>query len=154
MKSESPPDRLGQPDTLCTQVTKTPDETERVGAGLAVELRAGDVVGLVGELGSGKTCFVRGLARGLGAKGYIKSPSFTIVNVYEGGRFPLYHIDLYRIGTEDEFYGAGIDEFLNSKGVSVIEWADRVPGLLADCAVVVRFSHVSEGERRLVIERG
>ncbi len=144
----------GQPDTLCQQVTRTPDETERVGAELAATLSAGDVVGLVGELGSGKTCFVRGLARGLGAKGYIKSPSFTIVNVYEGGRLILYHIDLYRIGTEDEFYGAGIDEFLNSKGVSVIEWADRVPGLLADCTVVVRFSHVSEGERRLEIERG
>ncbi len=135
-------------------MTKSPDETERAGTELAAELRAGDVVGLVGELGSGKTCFVRGLARGLGAKGYIKSPSFTIVNVYEGKSLTLYHIDLYRIGTEDEFYGAGIDEFLNSNGVSVIEWADRVPGLLADCTVVVRFSHVSEGERRLVIERG
>lgn len=135
-------------------MTKSPDETERAGTELAAELRAGDVVGLVGELGSGKTCFVRGLARGLGAKGYIKSPSFTIVNVYEGKSLTLYHIDLYRIGTEDEFYGAGIDEFLNSKGVSVIEWADRVPGLLADCTVVVRFSHVSESERRLVIERG
>jgi tRNA threonylcarbamoyladenosine biosynthesis protein TsaE len=137
-------------------VTKSPDETERVGEELAATLSQGDVVGLVGELGSGKTCFVRGLARGFGAKDYIKSPSFTIVNVYEGARGgspPLYHIDLYRIGTEDEFYGAGIDEFLNSKGVSVIEWADRIPGLLADCTVVVRFSHVSEGERRLEIER-
>ena len=77
--------------------TKSPEETEALGKRVAGELVAGDVVGLIGELGSGKTCFVRGVAWGLGSEGLIKSPSFTIINIYEGGRLPLHHIDLYRI---------------------------------------------------------
>ena len=136
-----------------SQSTKSPEETARLGAELAAVLKAGDVVALVGELGSGKTCFVRGLADGLGAKGSVKSPSYTIVNVYEGSALTLYHVDLYRIASTDEFYGAGIDELLNSGGVSVIEWADRVPALLEDCTVIVRFSHAGEGERLIEIER-
>lgn len=135
-----------------SQRTKSPEETARLGAELATHLKAGDVVALVGELGSGKTCFVRGLADGLGAKGSVKSPSYTIVNVYEGSAFTLYHVDLYRIASTDEFYGAGIDELLNSGGVSVIEWADRIPALLAEATVIVRFSHAGEVERLIGIE--
>ena len=135
-----------------SQRTKSPEETARLGAELAAALKEGDVVALVGELGSGKTCFVRGLADGLGAKGSVKSPSYTIVNVYEGSALTLYHVDLYRIASTDEFYGAGIDELLNSGGVSVIEWADRVPALLADATVIVRFSHVGGAERLIEIE--
>ncbi len=119
---------------------------------MAVRLKAGDVVALVGELGSGKTCFVRGLAEGLGAAGSVKSPSYTIVNVYEGSGVTLYHVDLYRIASTEEFYGAGIDELINSAAVSVIEWADRVPALLEDATVTVRFSHAGEGERLIEIE--
>jgi tRNA threonylcarbamoyladenosine biosynthesis protein TsaE len=135
-----------------SQRTKGPEETARLGAELAAHLKAGDVVALVGELGSGKTCFVRGLADGLGAKGSVKSPSYTIVNVYEGSELTLYHVDLYRIASTDEFYGAGIDELLNSGGVSVIEWADRVPAILVDATVIVRFSHAGEAERLIEIE--
>ena len=132
--------------------SKGPDQTARLGAELATHLKAGDVVGLLGELGSGKTCFVRGLAAGLGASGSVKSPSYTIVNVYEGSAFTLYHVDLYRIASTDEFYSAGIDELLGSEGISVIEWADRVPALMDECTVVVRFSHVGESERSIEIE--
>lgn len=133
--------------------TKSPEETARLGAELAMHLKPGDAVALLGELGSGKTCFVRGLAEGLGVAGSVKSPSYTIVNVYEGPLVTLYHVDLYRIASTDEFYGAGIDELLHSGGVSVIEWADRVPAIMGDCTVIVRFSHVGEGERLIEIER-
>jgi tRNA threonylcarbamoyladenosine biosynthesis protein TsaE len=133
--------------------SSSPDETERFGTELAGRLSKGDVVGLVGELGSGKTCFVRGLARGLGSKGYIKSPSFTIINIYEGGRLPLYHIDLYRIARVDDLFETGLEEYIPSNGVSVIEWADRFEGVLNDCTVVVRFSYEGEGARRISVER-
>lgn len=134
-------------------LSRSPEETESIGEGLANELAPGDCVGLVGELGGGKTRFVRGIARGLGSRGFIKSPSFTIINIYEGGRLPLYHIDLYRIANPDEFYGAGLQEFVYGKGVSVIEWADKVPGLLDDCVITVKFTYRGENEREIEIDR-
>ncbi|CAG1772354.1 partial tRNA threonylcarbamoyladenosine biosynthesis protein TsaE, partial [uncultured bacterium] len=78
--------------------TASPEETERLGEELGAVLKEGALVALVGELGGGKTRFVRGMAKGLGSRGFVKSPSFTIINIYEGGRLPLYHIDLYRLG--------------------------------------------------------
>jgi tRNA threonylcarbamoyladenosine biosynthesis protein TsaE len=105
--------------------TNSPDETEELGRGLAERLTPGDVLALVGELGSGKTRFVQGIARGLDIRGYIKSPSFTIINIYEGGRLPLYHIDLFRISSSGELDGLGLEEYIYGKGISVIEWADR-----------------------------
>lgn len=131
----------------------SPESTESFGEGLAAGLSKGDVVGLVGDLGAGKTCFVRGLARGLGSKGYIKSPSFTIINIYEGGRLPLYHIDLYRIGKFDDLYETGLEEYIPSDGVSVIEWADRFGPVLDDCTVIVTFSYEGESTRKLTVER-
>ena len=130
--------------------TASPEETEELGEKLSKELKEGDRVALVGELGGGKTRFVRGVARGLGSKGFIKSPSFTIINIYEGGRLPLYHIDLYRIGRADELFEAGVEEYIYGKGISIIEWADKVPALLEDSTLVIRFSYA--GETRRVVE--
>jgi len=133
--------------------TRSPEETERLGAGFAALLGPGAVVGLIGELGTGKTRFVRGMATGLGAKGFVKSPSFTIVNIYEGGKLPLYHMDLYRIGADDEFYDAGLEEFIYGGGISVIEWADKLPSLMAECTHIVRSSYgTGEDERLIEIE--
>lgn len=131
--------------------TSSPEETEKVGEELAASLKQGDCIALIGELGGGKTRFVRGLAKGLGSKGFVKSPSFTIINVYEGGRLPLYHIDLYRIGKAEEFQSAGLEEFIYGKGVSAIEWADKAPELIEGCRIVVSFSYVSENERGIEI---
>lgn len=131
--------------------SSSPEETERIGERLSALLKEGDLVALIGELGGGKTRFVRGLAKGLGSRGFVKSPSFTIVNVYEGGRLPLYHIDLYRIGGASEFESAGLDELIYGHGVSAIEWADRAPELLGECGIVVSFSYVSENEREIEI---
>jgi len=131
--------------------TSSPEETERLGEELAETLKAGDLVALVGELGGGKTRFVRGMAKGLGSRGAVKSPSFTIINIYEGGRLPLYHIDLYRLGALAELHGAGLDEYLYGGGVAAIEWADKVPELLDECSVVVSFSYASETGREIEI---
>lgn len=138
-------------DLSRTYRSTSPEETERLGRELANELRAGDCVALTGELGGGKTRFVRGIALGLGSKGFVKSPSFTIMNIYDGGRLPLYHIDLYRIGAPEELEPAGLDEYISGKGVSAIEWADRMPPLLRSCRITVSFRYVSETEREIEV---
>lgn len=133
--------------------TESPEETEALGEQISEELSEGDCVGLIGELGSGKTHFVRGLAKGLGSKGFIKSPSFTIINIYDGGRAPLFHIDLYRISNIEEIYEAGLEEYIYGKGISVIEWADKLPSLLRECTMIVRFSYSGETGRTIHVER-
>lgn len=133
-------------------ITRSPEETESLGERFAARLKESDRVALIGDLGGGKTRFVRGIAKGLGSRGFIKSPSFTIMNEYRGGRLPLYHIDLYRIGGDDEFFFSGLEEFIYGKGVSVIEWADKHPALIRDCGYVIRFRYLSELEREITIE--
>lgn len=134
-------------------LSRSPEETESIGARIASTLAGGACVGLAGELGSGKTCFVRGMSIGLGEKGSIKSPSFTIMNIYAGGRLKLYHMDLYRLKSEEEFYGAGLDEYICGPDISVIEWADRFAGIMDRCDIIIRFSVISETERELVVEK-
>ncbi len=134
--------------------TRSPEETTALGQRLAQELRPGDVVGLVGKLGAGKTCFVKGVAVGLGVNGYVKSPSYTVINVYEGGRLPLYHIDLYRVSSPEEYDTIGLEEYIYSDGISVIEWVDNVVGLDRDCTVIVALEYAeAEGVRKIEIER-
>lgn len=134
--------------------TSSPEETESLGEKLSAELRQGDRVALVGELGGGKTRFVKGVARGLGAKGPVRSPSFTILNIYEGGRLPLYHMDLYRMGHSEEIFEAGVEEYIYGKGISIIEWADKVQALLDDCTVVVSFTYAGDSLRKIEIRTG
>ncbi len=139
-----------------THTSSSPEETEALGAELAKGFKAGDIVGLCGELGAGKTCLVRGIAAGLGFKGYVKSPSFTIIHIYNGGedgRPPLYHIDLYRIRGERELVDAGIEEYIYGNGVSVIEWADKSPEVLKRCGVVLTLRVLSNDRREITIER-
>ncbi|MEK6531906.1 MAG: tRNA (adenosine(37)-N6)-threonylcarbamoyltransferase complex ATPase subunit type 1 TsaE [Deltaproteobacteria bacterium] len=132
----------------------SPEDTEGLGERFSKTLSPGSRVGLVGELGAGKTSFVRGIARGLGAEGAVKSPSYAILNIYEGGRLPLYHIDLYRLNTVAEFHDAGLGEYFFGIGVCVVEWADSVPQVLGECDAVVRFSWRSETLREIAINEG
>lgn len=136
-----------------TYTTKSPEQTEDLGASLSGRFAAGDCVALIGDLGAGKTRFVRGVAKGFGSRGFVKSPSFTIINIYEGGRLPLYHIDLYRIGMPEEFHSAGLEEFISGKGVALIEWAEKLPSLIDECAWVIRFSYRGESEREIEVRR-
>ncbi|MBI5562130.1 MAG: tRNA (adenosine(37)-N6)-threonylcarbamoyltransferase complex ATPase subunit type 1 TsaE [Deltaproteobacteria bacterium] len=135
-------------------VTNSPEETEGIAAALTRGLKPGACIGLIGELGAGKTCFVKGVAKALGVAGYVKSPSFNIINIYEALPVPLYHIDLYRLSGPDELREAGLEDYIYGEGFSVIEWAEKAPGLLADCSLVVRISYKGETGRELEVEGG
>jgi tRNA threonylcarbamoyladenosine biosynthesis protein TsaE len=113
-------------------------------------LKGGEIIGLTGELGSGKTCFVRGMAEGLevGPRAWIRSPSFTLINEYKG-RVPIYHIDLYRIGSSREIEELVLREYLFSDGVSVVEWFERLPPREVEEYLSVHFEHGSGNERKL-----
>jgi len=138
--------------SISGHLTSGPEETERVARTLGLLLRAGDAIGLVGDLGAGKTRFVRGLARGLGLPDHVRvtSPTFTILNHLRGGRLPLYHADLYRIAGAAELDQIGLDE-LWGDGVMAVEWCDRFPVLPAD-HLLVRLRITGEAERALDAE--
>jgi len=110
----------------------------------------GQVIALSGDLGAGKTQFVRGVARGLGCAGRVHSPTFTLVNEYGGGRLKLFHLDLYRLETAGQILNAGIEEYLAPDGVSVIEWAERLQGGVKCLHVTIEI--VSETERRIIYD--
>jgi ATPase, YjeE family len=127
------------------------EETEALGQSLAKTLAPGTLLALRGDLGAGKTAFVRGLAAGLGYHGRVTSPTFTIVNEYEG-TLPLFHFDLYRLGSEDELYDIGFDEYLARCGVCAVEWSERAPEIMAAARMQVTISRLDETSRRIVVE--
>ena len=137
-----------------TITTHSEDETAAVGRELAATLSAGDVLLLYGDLGAGKTAFVRGLAEGLGVeRDEVSSPTFTLIQEYRGGRLPLFHVDLYRIEDPREFDELGLDEIAED-GVLAIEWAERLAARLKPSRyVAVRIEHAGEMWRRIVISR-
>lgn len=128
------------------------EETIELGARLAGRLKRGDCVGLVGGLGSGKTVFTKGIAKGLGVKGarYVNSPTFVIIKEYKG-RIPLYHFDLYRLDKSTVLDFESFEEYFYGDGVSVIEWAGKVRGLLPKGCVEVRFSVAGESRRKIEV---
>ena len=107
-------------------------ETEALGEALAGRLTAGDVIAFSGDLGAGKTAFTRGLARGLGVTERVTSPTFTIVNEYLGGRLPLFHFDLYRLGSAEELFDIGWEDYLDRGGVCAVEWSENGEGVLEE----------------------
>jgi len=127
-------------------------ETNKLGQRLGSVLREGDVLALVGELGSGKTCFAKGIARGLGvpSETVITSPSFSLLNEYEG-TYTFYHMDAYRLETLSDFVSAGLDEYFYHGGVVALEWADRWPVILPDWSVKVEFEIVEEHSRKITL---
>ena len=118
-------------------LTKSEAETEVLGARLAEQLEPGGVVAFTGDLGAGKTAFTRGLARGLGITERVTSPTFTVVNEYEGGRLPLFHFDMYRLGSSEELFGIGWEDYLARGGVCAVEWSENVEDALEEDAVRV-----------------
>ena len=132
-------------------VTNSPEETRRLGERLAGQLQAGDVVILEGELGAGKSELARGIAKGLGVTETVTSPSFTILNVYESGRCPLYHFDWYRLESAEELYELGMDEYLGGDGIAVVEWAERCPEAVPEGAIRISLETAGEQVRKINI---
>lgn len=124
---------------MATIISHSAEETFRAGCDAAARVHPGDVVALVGDLGAGKTQWVKGLAAGLGSHAPVTSPTFTLIHEYEGGRLPLYHLDCYRLGQPEELLAIGMDDYLNGRGLLVIEWADKFPELMPKKARWVRF---------------
>ena len=130
--------------------TRSPDETQALGARLAERLQPGDVLALTGELGAGKTCFTQGVARGLGVRGRAVSPTFVLVNEYRG-RLPVHHVDAYRTESLTELLDLGLDEMLSGDGVTIVEWADKLEPLLPPRAIHVHIEGVGDEPRRITI---
>ena len=124
--------------------THSAEETRRLGEKIAAELRAGDVILLEGPLGAGKSELARGIARGLGVTETVTSPSFTILNVYDSGRIPLYHFDWYRLESAEELYELGMEEYLGGDGVALVEWPGRCPEALPADFLMIEI--IPEGE--------
>ena len=135
-------------------ITNGPEETEALGARLARALGPGAVVAFTGDLGAGKTAFTRGLARGLGIPDRVTSPTFTIVNEYEGGRLPLFHFDLYRLGSADELFDIGWEDYLARGGVCAVEWSERMEELLEPGTIRVDLRRGEDEDRRVITVEG
>jgi len=132
--------------------TKSASETVQIGKKIGSRLLSGDVVALVGELGAGKTQFIKGLAAGagVGKPTYISSPSFTLINEYVG-RIPFYHIDLFRLRTEKEAEELGLEEYFQGRGITAIEWADKIPSLLPKEILWIHIHYTGKNSRSLKI---
>ena len=135
-------------------ISNSPTETEALGEALAARLTAGTVVAFTGDLGAGKTAFTRGLARGLGVPDRVTSPTFTIVNEYEGGRLPLFHFDMYRLGSADDLFDIGWEDFLRRGGVCAVEWSETVQEALDGDTIYVDIRRGAEDNQRVLTIRG
>ncbi len=134
-------------------ITNSEAETEALGARFARELPDGSVVAFYGELGSGKTAFVRGMARGMEIDALVNSPTFTIVNEYIGERC-LFHFDMYRLGSADELYDIGWEDYLSRGGVCAVEWSENVAEAFEGDETTVTFRKLSESAREITVEGG
>ena len=132
-------------------ITNTTEETERIGQRLGEKLHGGEVIAYRGDLGAGKTAFTRGLARGLGITMRVTSPTYTIVNEYLGGRLPLFHFDMYRLGSADELFDIGWEDYLRRGGVCAVEWSENVSEAMED-AITVEIEKLSDETRKITVE--
>ncbi|MCL4394701.1 MAG: tRNA (adenosine(37)-N6)-threonylcarbamoyltransferase complex ATPase subunit type 1 TsaE [Chloroflexi bacterium] len=130
-------------------VSASAKQTQDLGARLGKLALSGDLFCLEGELGSGKTCFVQGLGRGLGIAESIHSPTFILANEHRGGRLVLFHLDVYRIRGADEAIGIGLEDYVSGEGVCVVEWAEKIRGALPPERMWIEFRHLDETSRRL-----
>ena len=133
--------------------TNSPAETEAIAEKLAKYLSAGTVIAYRGDLGAGKTAFTRGLAKGLGCSDMVTSPTYTIVNEYLSGKMPLFHFDMYRLGSADELWDIGWEDYLQRGGICAVEWSENVAEAMED-PITVTIEKLGEESRRITIEGG
>ncbi len=138
---------------LMEYISDSPEETEALGQRLGEKLQPGTVIAFYGDLGAGKTAFTRGLARGLGCREPVTSPTYTIVNEYLSGRIPLFHFDMYRLRSGDELFDIGWEDYLSRGGVCAVEWSENVEDALED-VIAVRMEKIGDEKRRITIEGG
>ena len=132
-----------------TTILRTPEETIEFGRAMAASLNAGDVLALSGELGAGKTHFVKGVVAGLGADCAVTSPTFTLIHEYPGGRLPIFHADWYRIDDEEELIKIGMDDYLAEDGIVIVEWADKFRAALPPHTRWLDFRFREDGAREV-----
>ena len=137
---------------MATFISNSPAETEAIGRQLAEEIGVGSVLAFKGDLGSGKTVFVKGLVAGMGSRADVTSPTFTIVHEYRGGRVPVYHFDFFRLENRESVARLGLDDYFFGDGVSVIEWADRFREFIPQRARWILFEIKSENQRAITFE--
>ena len=135
-------------------ITNSERETEQLGQRLADVLWAGSVIAFTGDLGAGKTAFTRGLALGLGVGERVTSPTFTIVNEYEGGRLPLFHFDMYRLGSSDELFDIGWEDYLARGGVCAVEWSENMEEALDEEPIRIDIRRGEHDNQRRISVRG
>lgn len=133
--------------------TNSPTDTEAIAEQLAKSLVGGEVIAFRGDLGMGKTCFVRGLAKGLGCKDTVTSPTFALMNEYTSGRLPLYHFDMYRISGWEDLYSTGYFDYAESGGVLAVEWSENIEAALDEGTIFVTFTRTGENSRIISIGR-
>lgn len=132
-------------------ISNSPEMTESVAEKLAENLTGGEVIAFRGGLGMGKTCFTRGLAKGLGFKGEVNSPTFALINEYLGGRLPLFHFDMYRISSWEELYSSGFFEYVEEGGIVAAEWSENIDGALPNSTIYVEIKNIDENAREIYI---
>lgn len=133
-------------------ISNSVEETERIASKFAADLPGGSIVAFTGDLGAGKTAFVRGMARGLGIQERVTSPTFTIVNEYNDGSRPLFHFDLYRLNGADELFDIGWEDYLSRNGICAVEWSERAAELMEDCVRVDIRRGEHDGQRVIEIK--
>ena len=134
-------------------ITRSPQETEKVGEALGKIIKPGTILAYRGDLGAGKTAFTRGLARGLGCREAVTSPTYTIVNEYLSGKYPLFHFDMYRLASSDDLFDIGWEDYLDRGGVCAVEWSENVADAMEN-AIVVTIEKLGEDSRKITLEGG
>ncbi len=132
-------------------ITNAPSETESFAEEFAKRLTGGEIIAFVGGMGMGKTCFTRGLAKGLGFNGQVTSPTFALVNEYIGGRLPLYHFDMYRVSSWEDLYSSGFFDYSRTGGVIAAEWSENIENALEGRVITVTIERLSENSRRITV---
>ena len=134
-------------------LNNSPEETEAIGKRLGQSLKPGAVIAYQGDLGAGKTAFTRGVALGLGAKEHVTSPTYTIVNEYLSGKYPLFHFDMYRLASSDDLFDIGWEDYLDRGGICAVEWSENVDDALEN-PVFITIEKLGDDTRRIIIEGG
>lgn len=135
-------------------ISYSPNDTEAIASEFAETLFGNEVIAFIGDIGAGKTCFVRGLAHGLGFFGEVNSPTFSIVNEYRGGRLDIFHFDMYRISGWEDLYSTGYFEYAESGGVLAIEWSENISAALNEDTIYISIEALNDITRKITVKRG